>query len=102
MVFFCFCSITGKSPRVLPSGKPGAVQLAWTPENTGDREHQFRGQTFHAKAVKETTVRGCPICLRQDSESADGPPAESMALRGHWMLRPATICLHHRHPLVPL
>ncbi|WP_444454514.1 TniQ family protein [Rhodobacter capsulatus] len=54
------------------------------------------------KAVKETTVRGCPICLRQDSESADGPAPEAMALRGHWMLRPATICLHHRHPLVPL
>jgi hypothetical protein len=26
--FFCVCSITGNSPRVLPSGKPGAVQFA--------------------------------------------------------------------------
>ncbi|MCC1482949.1 hypothetical protein, partial [Roseibaca sp. Y0-43] len=25
-VFFRFCSITGNPPRVLPSGKPGAVQ----------------------------------------------------------------------------
>ena len=28
VVFFVFvCSITGNSPRVLPSGKPGAVQM---------------------------------------------------------------------------
>lgn len=26
--FFCACSITGNSPRVLPSGKPGAVHTA--------------------------------------------------------------------------
>lgn len=98
--------VAGKRDAILRlseiSGASCDDLLAWTPENTGDREHQFRGQTFHAKAVKETTVRGCPICLRQDSESADGPPAEAMALRGHWMLRPATICLCHRHPLVPL
>jgi hypothetical protein len=25
--FFCACSITGKSPRVLPSGKPASVQI---------------------------------------------------------------------------
>jgi|GEM_PF-3350179 len=25
--FFCVCSITGNSPRVLPSGKAGAVQI---------------------------------------------------------------------------
>jgi uncharacterized protein YlbG (UPF0298 family) len=30
--FFCVYSITGNSPRVLPSGKPGAVQWAIAPD----------------------------------------------------------------------
>ena len=42
-VVFCFCSITGNSPNVLPSGKAGAVQGAnllipddWGPDRLTD------------------------------------------------------------------
>lgn len=84
------------------TGAPFEDLLAWTPEYLGQREHAFRGELFHAKGIKATTVKGCPMCLRQDATESDRPPAQAMALRGHWLPRPTTLCLVHNHPLVPL
>lgn len=75
---------------------------AWTPIHLGKRVHAFRGQYLHAKAIKETTLRGCPICLREDAERTPGAPEQLMSVRGHWLFRPVTICLEHQHPLIPL
>ncbi|ETD82040.1 hypothetical protein U716_10255 [Rhodobacter capsulatus B6] len=47
-------------------------------------------------------MRGCPICLREDAQGHRGPAAEVLAMRGHWQLRDVTLCLRHRHLLVPL
>ncbi len=72
--------------------------LAYTPRYHGKRLHEYRGYSFHAKGIKLSTVKGCPVCLADDLK--DG--AESMYLRGHWMPLHATICPIHQHPLVPL
>lgn len=84
------------------SGAALADLMAWSPVHVGDRHHQFRGETFHARGLKEPTVRGCPVCLREDVDASSLSPAEAMAFRGHWMPRHVTLCLYHRHPLVPL
>lgn len=75
---------------------------AWTPTREKGRIHRFRGEAFHAQAIKATTVRGCPICLRTDTLGVDRPLAEAMAIRGHWLPVSAMLCLDHHHPLVPL
>ncbi|WP_338092661.1 TniQ family protein [Salipiger mangrovisoli] len=75
---------------------------SWSPLYLGNREHSFRGHRLHAKAIKESTVRGCPICLREDAETSTDAPERAMYVRGDWLFRPATLCLKHKHPLVPL
>ena len=74
----------------------------WSPLYLGNREHEFRGNRLHAKAIKESTVRGCPACLREDAAAAPGRAEGDMYIRGHWLFRPVTLCLKHHHPLVPL
>ena len=64
---------------------------AWTPVHLGEREHRFRGEITHAKAVKESTLWGCPECLREDAEASTLPPEQAMAIRGHWLFRPVTL-----------
>lgn len=74
----------------------------WSPAHSEGRAHMFRGEEFHAKAIKPTTIKGCPICLRADVAASNRPAAEAMAIRGHWLPTPAMLCLEHNHPLVPL
>ena len=74
----------------------------WSPTHLGNRTHVFRGHSLHAKAIKESTIRGCPLCLRQDAVRHLDKPATEMYIRGHWLFRPVTLCLTHHHPLVPL
>ncbi|MEN9061889.1 TniQ family protein [Ponticoccus litoralis] len=74
----------------------------WSPRYLGNREHEFRGNRLHAKAIKESTVRGCPACLREDAEAAPDSFEGDMYIRGHWLFRPVTLCLKHHHLLVPL
>jgi hypothetical protein len=81
--------------------EPDALQ-GWSPLHADGRVHFFRGEEFHAKAIKPTTIRGCPICLKADALASDRPAAEAMAVRGHWLPLPAMLCLEHHHPLVPL
>ncbi len=75
---------------------------AWTPHFEGRGVHWFRGEVFHPKGIKETTIRGCPVCLRDDAAESMAPPHEAMQIRGHWLPRHVVLCLKHLHPLVPL
>lgn len=84
------------------AGVPTGEIEAWSPTSAGNRTPSLRGESFHARALMNTTVRGCPLCLREDAQASDCPSAQAMAIRGHWMPRPVTLCLCHRHALVPL
>lgn len=75
---------------------------SWSGEPMGDVRMQFRGELFISRALRNPTLRGCPICLREDSLAHPGDAAEAMAVRGDWQLREVTLCLKHRHILVPL
>ncbi|MCE8467527.1 TniQ family protein [Rhodovulum sulfidophilum] len=110
-----FCTDMGLSFNKVIDGNPEALaRLAvlsatdvedlrhWSPRYLGNREHEFRGNRLHAKAIKESTIRGCPACLREDTEATPGRVEGGMYIRGHWLFRPVTLCLKHQHPLVPL
>lgn len=84
------------------SGATPADLAAWSPKSQGNWKHTFRGETFNTRGVRETTLRGCPTCLREDAENSHLPPEQAMAVRGTWLPRHVTLCLHHQHPLVPL
>lgn len=82
------------------TGIDAHVLASWSPVHIGARDHLFRGQVMHAKAIKETGIRGCPDCLREDLAGGDG--ATAMAVRGDWLFRPVSICMRHSRPLVTL
>ncbi len=93
-----------------PSGKPGAVQLAydmgapfrrllnqdeeafdalagwadlntgvmaellsWTGVRAGNVRMEFRGELYVSRALRNPVMRGCPVCLREDTAGAAGP-----------------------------
>jgi hypothetical protein len=78
------------------------VLQSWSGEPIGDVRMRFRGEVFISRALRNPTLRGCPVCLREDALAHSGVPAEAMAMRGDWQLREVTLCLKHRHLLVPL
>lgn len=84
------------------AGMPEAELAAWSPVSQGGWQHSFRGEIFHARGLKETTLRGCPLCLREDAAASGLPPEQAMAFRGGWLPRHVTLCITHRHPLVTL
>jgi hypothetical protein len=75
---------------------------SWSGEPIGEVRMRFRGEVFISRALRHPTMRGCPVCLREDAEAHPGVPPEAMAMRGDWQLREVTLCLKHRHILVPL
>ncbi|MDE4306342.1 TniQ family protein [Phaeobacter gallaeciensis] len=110
-----FCTDMGLSLTKIINGVPeDLMKLAalcdsdvedlkrWTPLYFGNRAHTFRGHRVHAKAIKDTTVRGCPVCLREDAEASPDNDTGEMYIRGHWLFRPVSLCVKHHHPLVPL
>ncbi|WP_176504532.1 TniQ family protein [Cereibacter ovatus] len=78
-----------------------ADMLSWTGERVGNVRMRFRNEIFVSRALRNPVVRGCPVCLREDAAAHDGAPIEAMAMRGDWQLREVSVCLLHRHPLVP-
>jgi hypothetical protein len=78
------------------------VLQSWSGAPIGDVRMRFRGEVFISRALRNPTLRGCPICLREDAQAHSGGSAEAMAMRGDWQLREVTLCLKHRHVLVPL
>jgi hypothetical protein len=55
-----------------------------------------------SRALRNTLIRGCPVCLREDAEGHEGPPAAAMAIGGDWQMREAFVCVRHGHPLIEL
>ena len=76
--------------------------ISWTGRPIGDVRMVFRGEVFVSRGLRNPTMRGCPVCLREDAEAYDGSPLEAMMMRGDWQFREVVICLRHHHPLVPL
>lgn len=100
--------------KVLDGNSKAIAALAWlggastetllksTPQKLSNRQHRFCCELFPSKIIRDPTVRGCPICLKEDAEGLDLRPHWSMALRGHWMIPHVAICSKHNHPLVAL
>lgn len=76
--------------------------LSWTGTRAGNVRMEFRGELYVSRALRNPIMRGCPVCLREDAAGATGPAYGAMVMRGDWQLREATVCVRHRHPLVPL
>jgi hypothetical protein len=76
--------------------------LSWTGRQTGNVRINFRGESFVTRAVRNPVIRGCPICLREDIPDGADEPLKHLAMQGHWQLREVSVCLVHRHHLVPL
>lgn len=76
--------------------------ISWTGQAIGDVRMQFRGEVFGSRALRNPVVRGCPVCLLEDIAEQPRDPRASMAMRGDWLLREASLCCRHQHLLVPL
>ena len=76
--------------------------LSWTGTRAGKLRMQFRGELYVSRALRNPTMHGCPVCLCEDAAGATGPAHSAMIMRGDWQWREATLCVRHRHPLVPL
>jgi hypothetical protein len=74
----------------------------WSGTKLEGRRHELCGEIYPAKTIRSPEIRGCPICLKQDASASERSPEHSMAIRGHWLVPHVTICLAHKHPLVPL
>ncbi|MDO6723398.1 TniQ family protein [Celeribacter halophilus] len=75
--------------------------VSWTGAGIGGVRTCFRNEVFISRALRNPTVRGCPVCLREDAEGS-ASPTKSMYMRGDWQLRGNDICLRHQKALVPL
>ncbi|WCE66266.1 TniQ family protein [Sulfitobacter faviae] len=75
---------------------------AWSPHYIASRSYLFRGEPYHARGIRSTIVRGCPLCLREDAEASDLPPYQAMAIKGDWLPRHSTYCHLHGRSLVDL
>lgn len=76
--------------------------ISWTGQKVGDVRIEFRDEVFVSRAVRNPTIRGCPICLRDDAGTIPSHPFAHMVMRGDWQLRELNLCVEHHHPLVSL
>lgn len=74
---------------------------SWTGQSVGNVRMKFRGEVLFSRALRSPDVRGCPICIQEDVESAPSP-LRNVVMRGDWLCRGVHICVRHRHPLVTL
>lgn len=79
-----------------------AELLSWTGVRAGNVRMEFRGELYVSRALRNPVMRGCPVCLREDAAGAKGPAFSAMVMRGDWQFREVTLCIRHRHNLVPL
>ena len=75
---------------------------SWTGMPVGNVMTLFRNELIGSRSLRNPTVRGCPLCLKEDAGTHTDEPLAAMALRGDWQLRDVTLCLEHAHPLVDL
>lgn len=78
------------------------VAFEWSSIKHPNRNRAIKGHLFPTLVLQTSQIRGCPECLRLDIEGTDAPPHLAMAMRGDWLVPHVTVCLKHRHPLVPL
>lgn len=76
--------------------------MSWTGEATGNVQINFRNEIFGSRSLRSPTIRGCPVCLRNDADTDTKIPARAMTMRGDWQFREVSMCVEHEHPLVPL
>lgn len=76
--------------------------LSWTGIRAGNVRMKFRNELFGSRALRNPTMRGCPVCLREDAAKAKGPTTSAMVMRGDWQFREVTLCVRHHHPLTLL
>mgnify|MGYP003668569135 CR=1 FL=1 len=76
--------------------------LSWTGVRAGNVRMRFRGELFVSRALRNPVVRGCPVCLREDTLQQDGPNVAAMVMRGDWQLREVNMCVRHGQPLITL
>jgi hypothetical protein len=76
--------------------------VSWTGHPQGNVRSLFRNEVFVSRAIRSPTVRGCPICLKEDAAATEVANAGAMVMQGHWQLRDVYICVRHGHPLVDL
>jgi hypothetical protein len=74
----------------------------WTPTYIGNRNHLFRGERFHALGLHNTTIHGCPACLRNDAMATGVRNDKAMAIRAPWLVHHVSLCMTHNLPLVAL
>ncbi|MEJ6389800.1 TniQ family protein [Gymnodinialimonas ulvae] len=79
-----------------------AALVSWTPQPLEGVRMQFRGEPVVSRAVMNPTVRGCPRCLREDTNRSEFATVDGMVMRGDWQFRHVVICVSHASPLVPL
>jgi hypothetical protein len=84
------------------TGPQLAELVSWTGRRVGDVRMTFRDEVFGTRSLRKPTIRGCPICLREDMEANLGQPLTKMTMRGHWQVRACSLCVDHQHSLVPL
>lgn len=76
---------------------------SWTGCRVGDVRAEFRNEIYVSRALRNPIFRGCPICIRHAARTAPGgDPKRAVWFLGDWMFRGVSLCLKHRHPLVPL
>lgn len=76
--------------------------LSWTGVRAGNVRMEFRKELYISRALRNPVMRGCPVCLREDASDRDAPKSAAMVMRGDWQMREMTLCVKHKHPLVPL
>lgn len=79
-----------------------AELLSWTGVRAGNVRLEFRGELYVSRSLRNPVMRGCPVCLREDAAGTKGPASSVMVMRGDWQFREVTLCVRHRHDLVPL
>ncbi|PRY89500.1 TniQ family protein [Donghicola tyrosinivorans] len=89
-----FADWAGLQPEVM------AELLSWTGVRAGNVRMKFRDELYTSRALRNPIMRGCPICLQEDVAQAGEASSTAMAMRGHWQMREAHLCVQHHHPLV--
>jgi hypothetical protein len=74
--------------------------LRWTASRSGGSYHILCDETFHGITIRNPTIKGCPVCLREDTHDPRRPPEQQIAIRGHWMVKHVFLGQKHGHPLV--
>ena len=76
--------------------------MSWTGKTAGNVQINFRNEIFGSRSLRNATIRGCPVCLKNDAANDTKIPARAMTMRGDWQFREVSMCVEHEHPLVPL